>query len=87
MLGSGLLRSALLFCSIFLILFWGIRMLNLTIIPFRFVEQFFKTRAALHAENLALRHQLCVLQRSVKKPGGDLHPGTPTVFLGNRHRR
>ncbi len=43
-------------------------MFNLTIILFRFIEQFFRTRAALHAENLALRHQLCVLQRSVKKP-------------------
>src|ERR1700730_17316798 len=28
----------------------------------------FKTRAALQLENLALRHQLGVLQRSVKKP-------------------
>ena len=27
-----------------------------------------KSRAALQAENLALRHQLCVYQRSVKKP-------------------
>ena len=27
-----------------------------------------KSRAALQAENLALRHQLCVLQRSVKRP-------------------
>src|SRR5438046_9726370 len=29
---------------------------------------FFKTRAALQLENLALRHQLGVLHRSVKKP-------------------
>ena len=28
----------------------------------------FKSRAALHLENLALRHQLTVLQRSVKRP-------------------
>ena len=28
----------------------------------------FKTRAALQLENLALRHQLAVLHRSVKKP-------------------
>jgi hypothetical protein len=28
----------------------------------------FKSRAALQLENLALRHQLCVLQRSVKRP-------------------
>ena len=28
----------------------------------------FKTRAALHLENLALRHQLGVLHRSVKRP-------------------
>ena len=28
----------------------------------------FKSRAALHVENLALRHQLGVLQRSVKRP-------------------
>ena len=28
----------------------------------------FKSRAALQAENLALRHQLCVHQRNVKRP-------------------
>jgi len=28
----------------------------------------FKSRAALHLENLALRHQLGVLDRSVKRP-------------------
>ena len=28
----------------------------------------FKSRAALQAENLALRHQLAVLRRSVKRP-------------------
>ncbi len=27
-----------------------------------------RARAALQAENLALRHQLCVYQRSVKRP-------------------
>src|SRR6476646_1403229 len=29
----------------------------------------FKSQAALHLENLALRHQLGVLRRSVKRPG------------------
>ncbi len=33
-----------------------------------FLAAALKSRAALRAENLALRHQLCVLQRSVKKP-------------------
>ena len=28
----------------------------------------FRSRAALQAENLALRHQLCVYQRSIKRP-------------------
>src|SRR5919198_5062261 len=32
------------------------------------VSAVFKARAALHLENLALRHQLGVLQRSVKRP-------------------
>jgi len=32
------------------------------------VSAFFKSRAALHLENLALRHQLGVLQRCVKRP-------------------
>ena len=32
------------------------------------VSATFKSRAALHLENLALRHQLGVLQRSVKRP-------------------
>ena len=32
------------------------------------VSAVFKSRAALHLENLALRHQLCVLRRSVKRP-------------------
>ena len=35
---------------------------------FRFIVAMFKTRAGIQAENIALRHQLCVLQRSVKRP-------------------
>ena len=35
---------------------------------FRFIVAMFKTRMGLQAENIALRHQLCVLQRSVKRP-------------------
>jgi transposase InsO family protein len=34
----------------------------------RFIPSFFKTRVSLQIENLALRHQLCVLRRSVKRP-------------------
>ena len=33
-----------------------------------FLQTLLGTRAALAAENLALRHQLGVLQRSVKRP-------------------
>ena len=33
----------------------------------RFISPLFKTRIGLQAENLALRHQLCILQRSVKR--------------------
>jgi len=33
-----------------------------------FLKAFFAGRAVLAAENLALRHQLAVLQRSVKRP-------------------
>ena len=33
-----------------------------------FLRAALKSRAGLQAENLALRHQLCVLQRSVKRP-------------------
>ena len=35
---------------------------------FRFVASFFKSKVTLQAENLALRHQLCVLHRSTKRP-------------------
>lgn len=34
----------------------------------RFLFSLFKSRSALCAENLALRHQLCVYQRSIKRP-------------------
>ena len=34
----------------------------------RFVASFFKAKATLQAENLALRHQLCVFHRSTKRP-------------------
>ena len=37
----------------------------------------FKSRAALHLENLALRHQLGVLQRSVKRPKLTVGRSTP----------
>jgi len=33
-----------------------------------FLPAMFRSRAGLQAENLALRHQLCVYQRSVKRP-------------------
>ena len=33
-----------------------------------FVAAVLKSRAGLQAENLALRHQLCVYQRNVKRP-------------------
>jgi putative transposase len=44
------------------------RMLGVLIALVAAAVSFFKTRAALQLENLALRHQLGVLQRSVKKP-------------------
>src|SRR3989442_5224463 len=55
---------------------WGLRilhhlraptlgMLNMLVVA---LSSVFKTRAALQLENLALRHQLGVLHRSVKKP-------------------
>ena len=34
----------------------------------RIVASFFKSKLTLQAENLALRHQLCVLRRSAKRP-------------------
>ncbi len=34
----------------------------------RIVASFFKSKLTLQAENLALRHQLCVLHRSMKRP-------------------
>ena len=43
-------------------------MFNFLLRLVRLVAGIFKSRAALHFENIALRHQLCVLQRSVKKP-------------------
>ena len=33
----------------------------------RFISPLFKTRVGLPAENIALRHQLCIFQRSVKR--------------------
>jgi len=33
-----------------------------------FVAAVFRSRASLQTENLALRHQLCVYQQSVKRP-------------------
>jgi hypothetical protein len=35
---------------------------------FAFISASFRTRAALQLEILALRHQICILQRSVKTP-------------------
>lgn len=43
-------------------------MLDSFILLVRFGASIFRTRAGLQAENLALRHQLCVLQRSVERP-------------------
>ncbi len=43
-------------------------MIDFIMLIFRFFTSLFKTRICLHAENLALRHQLCVLHRSVKRP-------------------
>lgn len=39
---------------------------------------FFKTRACLHAENIALRHQLCISQRSIKRP--KVHPSDRVLW-------
>lgn len=46
----------------------GIRMKDFAFFIVGFVASSLKPRATLCAENLALRHQLCVLQRSVKRP-------------------
>ena len=35
---------------------------------FLFLRVFITNRSTIAAENLALRHQLCILQRSVKRP-------------------
>ena len=43
-------------------------MLNCILRLARFIAPLFKTRIGLQAENLALRHQLCVLRRRVKRP-------------------
>ena len=43
-------------------------MIDLIIQLAHLIGQFFKTRTALHTEILALRHQLCVLQRNMKRP-------------------
>ena len=42
-------------------------MKEVTILALTCLASIFKSRANLHVENLALRHQLCVLQRSVKR--------------------
>src|SRR5579862_2561919 len=51
---------------------WSLRLLRLTLRGFHVVaaptSAAFKSRAALHLGNLALRHQLGVLRRSVKRP-------------------
>ncbi len=43
-------------------------MREFTFLFLRFMTSFFKSKAILQAENLALRHQLCVLHRSTKRP-------------------
>ena len=55
---------------------WSLRILRqfsrLALLPLQIVAAVtlatFKSRAALQAENLALRHQLAILQRSVERP-------------------
>ena len=42
-------------------------MREITLLAFAYIASIFKCRAALCAENLALRHQLCVFHRSVKR--------------------
>ena len=43
-------------------------MRQFTFLFLRFMASFFKSKAILQAENLALRHQLCVVSRSAKRP-------------------
>ena len=43
-------------------------MIEIAILFFRCLARPFKTRIHLQIEILALRHQLCVLQRGVKRP-------------------
>ena len=43
-------------------------MREFTFLFLRFMTSFFKSKAILQAENLVLRHQLCVLHRSTKRP-------------------
>jgi putative transposase len=54
-------------------------MRDITLLALACITSIFKTRAALCAENLVLRHQLCVFHRSVKRakvrPAGRL-PGS-----------
>jgi len=50
-----------------------------------FWRAFFASRAALTAENLALRHQLAVLQRSAKRP--KLRTSDRKAYLGGLHHR
>ena len=52
-------------------------MRQFTFLFLRFMASFFKSKAILQAENLALRHQLCVLHRSVAQRFGLL-----TEFCG-----
>ena len=46
-----------------------------------FLAAVLKSRAGLQAENLALRHQLCVYQRSVKTPKVKPSPTTEPDLL------
>jgi hypothetical protein len=62
-----LLRSSLRFRSYFHLIS-GARMFKSILQILSFIAPLFKTRIGLQIENLALRHQLCVLRRSVKRP-------------------
>ena len=59
---ADLLGSSFPFCS-YLHFISGVRMFKLLMRLHYFISPAFKTRVGLQAENLALRHQLCVLQR------------------------